>query len=310
MKRFYLLAKPPSSILLVVVALLVLLSSSSTTTTITTTSAYTIIESRRNPISLIRTSTQNFKRQVRIGFEQRVAADPSFALKSVTEVVIAAGTQFAAEWRRRGTHRLLAEMDFIFPAILAAIFGKYYSMWKVAKTVDKKGGTTTNENKKKSTDVMLFGKLPVPSNAFQPYMLDGVTRPTIQQRFGSILAPVGPLFRAGVIASGIGYGTAAVLIWIRSIALPSYVPQTQTINVVSASIYTGFFMAIVSNLRYQTLQGIIEPCIDYCFRNFRNNKIANAIQSVIIFLVRLANGYLGSTISIIGMRYFGLQKLK
>lgn len=63
---------------------------------------------------------------VKVGYRQRVAADPSFALKSCAEVALAAGTQFAAEYRRRGAARMLPEIDFVFPAILAAIFGKYY----------------------------------------------------------------------------------------------------------------------------------------------------------------------------------------
>lgn len=64
--------------------------------------------------------------QLKTGYERRVTADPSFPQKSVTEVILAAGTQFAAEWNRRGADRLLPEADFVLPAILTAIFGKYY----------------------------------------------------------------------------------------------------------------------------------------------------------------------------------------
>jgi hypothetical protein len=64
--------------------------------------------------------------QLKIGYKRRVAANPSFPAKSLTEVFLAAGTQLAAECNRRGTSRLLPEIDFVFPAILTAVFGKYY----------------------------------------------------------------------------------------------------------------------------------------------------------------------------------------
>ena len=64
--------------------------------------------------------------ELKTGYERRVAADPSFASKSITEVLLAAGTQLTAEWNRRGTARMLPEIDFVVPAILTAVFGKYY----------------------------------------------------------------------------------------------------------------------------------------------------------------------------------------
>lgn len=77
------------------------------------------------PTTARRTITQ-WKKQLHDGYQCRVAADPSFPQKSLTEVLLAAGTQLAAEWTRRGAHRLLPEADFVLPAILTAVFGKYY----------------------------------------------------------------------------------------------------------------------------------------------------------------------------------------
>lgn len=70
--------------------------------------------------------TKKWSKQLSTGYKLRVAADPSFPVKSITEVLLAAGTQLTAEWNRRGRHRLLPEIDFVIPAILTAIFGKYY----------------------------------------------------------------------------------------------------------------------------------------------------------------------------------------
>jgi hypothetical protein len=71
-------------------------------------------------------SVTKWSKQIREGYQCRVAADPSFLQKSFTEVLLAAGTQFAAEWNRRGAARLIPEADFVLPAILTAVFGKYY----------------------------------------------------------------------------------------------------------------------------------------------------------------------------------------
>jgi len=262
-------------------------------------------------------SVRNWTNQIKKGYQQRVAADPSFPTKSVTEVLVAAGTQLTAEWNRRGADRLLPELDFMVPAILTAVFGKYYSMWRVAKTLEESPVNGTGNHGTRGSDEgkpggaghsqgdpLLFGKLLVPTNAFQPFMLDGVTRPTLVQRMGSFLAPVFPLFRAGIVSSFVGYGIADLIIRIRRLLLPSFVPATQPINVLYASIYTGLFMAVISNVRYQILQGMIEPVVDQVFA-----KIP-VVKNALILLIRWANGFLGSVLAITGMRACGLQKLK
>jgi len=75
-----------------------------------------------SPFDVIRSWNAAFRE----GYYRRINADPSFFGKSVTEVLVAAGTQLMAEWNRRGSSRILLELDFVFPAILTAVFGKYY----------------------------------------------------------------------------------------------------------------------------------------------------------------------------------------
>lgn len=240
---------------------------------------------------------KTFTQPIANGYARRIKADPSFAWKSITEVFLAAGTQFAAEFNRRGSTRMLPEADFVFSGVLTAVAGKYYSMWRTAKTLEDA------ENKSDDQEPRL-GKMRVPTNAFQSTMMDGVTRPTLVQRGGALLAPVYPLFRAGLIAGFIGYGLTAIITALRSLLLPEYVAATQNVNVVYASLYTGGFMAIVSNLRYQILQGVIEPVIDKCFKQIP------PVRAFLIFSIRWANGLLGSVLAITGMRALGLQRLK
>ena len=243
--------------------------------------------------------TSHWMKDLLTGYERRCAADPSFPIKSITKVVLAAGTQLTAEFERRGVDRISAEVDFVVAGVLTAMYGKYASMWKVAPTSIKEG-TKANPD----SSVPRIGKIEVPTNAFQKYLLDGVTEPSVKQRVGSLLVPMVPLFRSGVIASMVGYGATALLIQMRSILVPSYVATTQSVNIIYASLYTGAFMALVSNLRYQFLQGIIEPAISTTL-----HRLPYA-QAALIFITRVANGILGSILAISGMRLLGLQKLR
>lgn len=230
-------------------------------------------------------------------YKMRLAADKNFVSKSITEILLAAGTQLAAEVNRRGARGLITEIDFVVAGLLTAIIGKYYSMWRVAPVIDEDGGKKMKEDKVKAA---VARHMNVPNNAFQTddnYMT--------HERFMAFILPIPSLFKAGFIASSIGYGLTTLLIAIRSWIIPSYVAATVNVNILYASVYTGAFMALVSNIRYQLLQGIIEPLlIEKMFASFP------VMKATAIFWIRLGNGLLGSTIAIAGMKYFGLQKLK
>jgi hypothetical protein len=88
--------------------------------------AFLLLQLFPTPVFGYQSPLKRWSHQIRTGYERRVAADPSFAAKSITEVLLAAGTQLTAELNRRGTARLLPEIDFVAPAIISAVFGKYY----------------------------------------------------------------------------------------------------------------------------------------------------------------------------------------
>jgi len=268
---------------------------------------------------------------IKVGYTQRLAADPSFLSKSILEIILAAATQYAAEVGRRGQHRILPEIDFVAAGILTAICGKYYSMWRVAKTVaceedysNNMDFDANNDSKAAAATASSSWRDAIPTNAFQPTLLDGRTKPSISGRFNALLLPMPELFRAGVIASTIGYGLTSALIRLRSVLLPEYVAPTAPVPVLWAAIYTGVFMAIVSNIRYQVLQGLIEPFIEGGFKKMENtltesNKSTtnrrgiiswSKAKGLVIALVRWANGLLGSWIAIGGMKACGLQKMR
>jgi len=226
--------------------------------------------------------TQSIHEQYRL----RVEADPNFVSKSITEVFLAAATQLTAEINKRGSRGILIEIDFVVAGILTAIAGKYYSMWRTAPTAT---------GKEESSAAQQF-----PTNAFQTDKSYTVT-----QRSLSFLVPIPALFRAGFIASALGYGLTFILILLRSTFIPSYEAATVNVNVLHACLYTGGFVAVVSNVRYQLLQGVIEPLlIEQVFRKLP------VVKAILFFITRLANGLLGSSLAIAGMKMFGLQKRK
>mmetsp|Transcript_23932 Transcript_23932/g.57727 ORF Transcript_23932/g.57727 Transcript_23932/m.57727 type:complete len:408 (+) Transcript_23932:165-1388(+) len=275
-------------------------------------------------------------KSIKEGYERRIAADPSFLSKSLLEIVLAASTQYMAEVGRRGKGRILPEIDFVFAGILTAVCGKYYSMWRVARTVDvdatvmSDGGAegenaVDTKNDDAATTTTNNWRDRIPTNAFQPTLLDGRTAPSLSARCLAFVLPMPQLFRAGVVASTIGYGLTWFLIWARTSMVPGYVAATRPVSVPLAAIYTGSFMAIVSNVRYQLLQGVVEPyLIDGFFGRIEamgnakgaSRKLFGRIEhlrhmkKLTIVMVRWANGLLGSWIAIGGMRAFGLQKLK
>ncbi|KAL9183204.1 hypothetical protein ACHAXT_004991 [Thalassiosira profunda] len=272
-------------------------------------------------------SPNNALHTIKEGYRQRVAADPAFLSKSLLEIILAASTQYMAEVTRRGKDRMLPEIDFVFAGVLTAVCGKYYSMWRVARTIDADADDANRgdgEKKSDTSDTTTDWRANIPTNAFQPTLLDGRTKPTLSSRVLAFLLPMPQLFRAGVIASTIGYGLTSFLVRLKTFFVPQYVASTEPVSVPLAAIYTGLFMAFVSNVRYQLLQGVVEPyLIDGTFEKVEalhnkegGGRIARQLRHLrhakraVVVLVRWANGLLGSWIAIGGMRAFGLQKLK
>lgn len=247
-------------------------------------------------------STKSSRYPFSDSLQRRLLADPDFIRKSVAEVTLAALTQFLAEVGRRGKNRILPEIDFVLAGVLTAVAGKYYSMWKVAPTA---ATSQSQSNLSVASDATTWWER-VPTNAFQGTCYDG-SSPNLPLRLASFIKPIPSLFLAGFISSIFGYGITAVFITLRSFLLPYYVSQTQNVNIICACLYTGCFMAIVSNIRYQLLSGVIEPkIIDKLFKD----RYHPSLHECMVLIARLANGFVGSVLAIAGMRWLGLQKLK
>ena len=92
--------------------------------------------------------SSSLEEKVRTAYRRRINADPSFFAKSITEVLVAAGTQLMAEWNRRGAARMATELDFVVPAVLTAVFGKYY------RCVEKERKKNANAEKSRTLCIL------------------------------------------------------------------------------------------------------------------------------------------------------------
>ncbi len=218
-------------------------------------------------------------------------------------------------------------------------------MWMVARTIvgtdiemrgnDDDGATTATASDAPPT-VRRWTDDAALTNAFQRTSIDGRTVPTAMDRLAAYVSPMPSLFGAGALSSAFGYGLTSMIARVRSRVLPNYVVATRPVPVCPAALYTGAYVALVSNLRYQLLQGIVEPyLIDGSFSRIEDallgdddnmggdrgakskgmrmliwlKSLLGTSRRASIVLVRYANGVLGSWIAIRGMRILGLQRL-
>ena len=224
-------------------------------------------------------------------WRERVNADPRFASRFVWELLLAAILQLIAEaQRRRGAFG--RELDYVVAGVLTACFGKGSASFRVAPSVKGEWeGEGEGESQSKRGDV--------PTNAFQR----GGFLPS--HRALALVAPVPRLFVLGSSSALAGYGLVAFLAFARDTigCGPLDVTRPPAVPLLGAAVYTGIFVATVSNLSYQLLQGVLEPrLIDANLADWPR------LRTVAIAAARVTRSFLASGLAIRGMQLAGLQK--
>lgn len=164
--------------------------------------------------------------------------------------------KLAAELQRRGVSGAWLEVDYVMAGILTAVAGKTYAAYRVAPTKavegsdEPGGGGGGGGGGGKGRGVPRWIAT-APTNAFQ------LGQYTLAQRLGAFVAPAPRLFTSGCACGLAGYSFAALLSQLRALAGagPSLAPA---VPILPATLYTGIFLVIVSNLSLQFLQGVIE----------------------------------------------------
>lgn len=133
-----------------------------------------------------------------------------------------------------------------------------------------------------------------PTNAFQRNL-------AFDQRISAVVRPTPRLFALGFVAAALGYGLTALLSALRDAVGAARAPPPP-VNILGAAAYTGLFVAVVSNVTYQILQGLVE------YRLVEPATTdAPKTRATLLFLGRAARSLLASSLAIRGMQLSGLQ---
>ena len=193
----------------------------------------------------------------------RADADPRFRQKLALEAALACALQTTAEVQRRG-RAFGREADYVVAGLLTALAGKLVAAFQAAPSAAGKA----------------------PTNAFQSDLPWRV-------RVGAVVGPMPRLFGVGFAAAAVGYGLTDGLTRLRDlcgvvVAAPPRVP------ILGAAVYTGLFVAFVSNGSHQILQGLVER--GWWWR-----------RRALVVVGRAGRSLLASALAIRGMQLSGLQ---
>nr|GME09575.1 protein RETICULATA-RELATED 4, chloroplastic-like [Ipomoea batatas] len=211
------------------------------------------------------------------GFRERLLGDDLFLAKL--------GMECGVELQKRG-EKFSKELDFVCADVIMALVADFMLVWLPAPTVSLRpplaitaaGGPLTT----------FFYNCP--DNAFQ-IALAG-TSYTFLQRLGALLRNGAKLFAIGTGASVTGTVITNSLIRLRKAIDKSFAREAEDIPILATGAAYGVYMSLSSNLRYQTLAGIIEQRLLEPL--LHNQKI---LLSALCFAFRTGNTFLGSLIT-------------
>ena len=112
-------------------------------------------------------------------------------------------------------------------------------------------------------------------------------------RVGAVVRPMPRLFGVGFAAAALGYGLTDCLTRLRDLCGIAVVAPPR-VPILGAAVYTGVFVAVVSNGSYQILQGLVE-------RGWWGDRRA------LLFVGRAGRSLMASALAIRGMQLSGLQ---
>eukprot|EP00195_Chlamydomonas_chlamydogama_P009501 CAMPEP_0202893172 /NCGR_PEP_ID=MMETSP1392-20130828/2802_1 /ASSEMBLY_ACC=CAM_ASM_000868 /TAXON_ID=225041 /ORGANISM="Chlamydomonas chlamydogama, Strain SAG 11-48b" /LENGTH=369 /DNA_ID=CAMNT_0049577409 /DNA_START=196 /DNA_END=1306 /DNA_ORIENTATION=- len=228
------------------------------------------------------------------GFRERLLADPSFPSKMAIEVGIGVVTKVTAEKTKRAEN-FWAEIDFVGANVVMAIIADFMLTWLPAPTL-------SFQPKVKSSNALLNFFARCPDNAFQRVQ-PGMEPFSLVQRVGAIIRNGAKLLGVGFCASMLGVGMTNTLAAIRQMIDPTWAPPNKPQDVLPTSVAYGVYMSISSNLRYQFIAGIVEERgIETIFKG------QHQLCTVLSFVVRTLNTFVGSLLWVDFVRLCGMQK--
>ena len=204
------------------------------------------------------------KARITSAWRARADADPKFRQKLALEAALACALQTTAEVQRRG-RAFGREADYVVAGVLTALAGKLVASFQAAPSA---------------------AGVAVATNAFQPDV-------PVRARVRAVVGPMPRLFGVGFAAAALGYGLTDCLTRLRDLCGIAVVAPPR-VPILGAAVYTGIFVAVVSNGSYQILQGLVE-------RGWWGDRRA------LLFVGRAGRSLMASALAIRGMQMSGLQ---
>eukprot|EP00245_Coleochaete_scutata_P007772 TRINITY_DN23532_c0_g1_i1.p1 TRINITY_DN23532_c0_g1~~TRINITY_DN23532_c0_g1_i1.p1 ORF type:complete len:430 (+),score=77.22 TRINITY_DN23532_c0_g1_i1:195-1484(+) len=231
------------------------------------------------------------------GFKERLLADDLFLTKVGIECGVGIFTKSAAEWEKR-KENFWKEFDFVVADVIMALIADFMLVWLPAPTVALRPGMS------KQANALARFFYSCPDNAFQ-VALRGSSF-TMLQRVGAIVRNGGKLFGVGTCASLVGTAATNGLITVRKAMDKNFKAEEKgsevEVPILQTTAAYGVYMSISSNLRYQIVAGVIEQRMLEPW--LHSHKLA---LSLLCFVVRTGNTFLGSLMWVDYARFVGVQ---
>ena len=225
-----------------------------------------------------------------VGFRDRMAADPEFVFKVLTEQIIGVGASVLGDMSSRkdwGIH----EMDFVFATLIVGSIINFSLMWFLAPTASA-GSASASFTSKFFGDFFLR-KLGAPPGHMFERGFPMSARVTNFMYKGTVFATI------GVCAGLLGTVISNSLIALRKATDPNFVQQNESPNVLANAGCWALHMGVSSNARYQVLNGL-----DMVIQPIMPQGAFRLVTSV----VRSANNVVGGISFVTIAKVFGVQK--
>jgi hypothetical protein len=224
------------------------------------------------------------------GFRDRMAADPEYVFKVLTEQIIGVGASVLGDMSSRkdwGIH----ELDFVFATLIVGSIINFSLMWFLAPTASA-GSASASFTSKFFGDYFLRKMGAPPGHMFERGFPVSARVANFMYK-GTVFATI------GVCAGLLGTVISNSLIALRKATDPNFVQQNESPNVLANAGCWALHMGLSSNARYQVLNGmdmVIQPMVPQgAFR-------------LITSVVRSANNVIGGISFVMIAKMFGVQK--
>jgi len=229
------------------------------------------------------------------GFRERLVADPGFIAKMSIELGIGLFTKSTAEWTKRG-ESFKRELDFVGANVVMALLADFMLVWLPAPVFQPFGEVESAWSRSRLGRYVST----CPGNCFQ-VVPKGVHAWSLGQRATAVARNFVKLSGVGFVCSMVGVGVTNLLCAIRLKLDPTLSFNPPQAPVPTSAIY-GLYLATSSNVRYQMLAGFEERVVEVALRS------NPALCTVVSFVLRTGNTFLGSLLWVDFIRLFGMQK--